>query len=106
MRSVDICFPRPNQAILVEREVSPDDLGSGEALVQGEYSIVSAGTELANFTHLADEAPTIGDGPRWPGPFPRYPGYGHLGTVVALGPDCDGVALGDRILTFANHGSL
>jgi len=106
MRSNDICFPQPHEAMLVEREVSPDDLGPGQALVQGEYSIVSAGTELANFTHLADEAPALPGQARWPGPFPRYPGYGHLGTVIAVGPDGAGVVPGDRVLTFANHGSL
>ncbi|HEX5416194.1 MAG TPA: zinc-binding alcohol dehydrogenase, partial [Chloroflexota bacterium] len=106
MRSYDVCFPEANRAILLDREVSPDDLGPGQALVRGEYSIISAGTELANFTHLADEAPALAGRPRWPGPFPRYPGYGHLGTVVAVGPDSAGVAPGDRILTFANHGSL
>ena len=106
MRSYDICFPQPYQATLVEREVSADDLGPGQALVRGEYSIISAGTELANFTHLADEAPALPGQPRWPGPFPRYPGYGHLGAVVAVGPECGAVVPGDRILTFSNHGSL
>jgi 2-desacetyl-2-hydroxyethyl bacteriochlorophyllide A dehydrogenase len=106
MRSYEVIFPQANQATLVEREVSLDDLGPGQALVQGEYSIISAGTELANFTHLADEAPALPGQARWPGPFPRYPGYGHLGTVVAVGPECGGVAPGDRILTFSNHGSL
>ncbi len=106
MRSSDICFPQPFQATLVEREVSPDDLEPGQALVRSEYSVVSAGTELANFTLLADEAPALPGQARWPGPFPRYPGYGHLGTVVALGPGCEGVSVGDRILTFSNHGSL
>jgi threonine dehydrogenase-like Zn-dependent dehydrogenase len=105
MRSYDICFPEVNRATLVETHISSDGLEPGQAIVQGEYSIVSAGTELANFTHLADEAPTI-QGPRWPGPFPRYPGYGHVGTVVAVGPECRAVAPGDRILTFSTHGSL
>jgi threonine dehydrogenase-like Zn-dependent dehydrogenase len=106
MPSYDVCFPEANRATLVEREVSPDDLGPGQALVRGEYSIISAGTELANFTHLADEAPALPGQSRWPGPFPRYPGYGHLGTVVAVGPDCHGVGPDDRVLTFSNHGSL
>jgi 2-desacetyl-2-hydroxyethyl bacteriochlorophyllide A dehydrogenase len=106
MRSYDICFPDVNQATLVETQISPDELEPGQALVQGEYSIVSAGTELANFTHLADEAPALPGQPRWPGPFPRYPGYGHLGTVVAVGPECGKIVPGDRVLTFSNHGSL
>jgi 2-desacetyl-2-hydroxyethyl bacteriochlorophyllide A dehydrogenase len=105
MRSFDVCFPEAYRATLVEREVSPEDLRPGQALVRGEYSIISAGTELANFTTLADEAPALPGQPRWPGPFPRYPGYGHLGTVVAVGPD-SGVRPGDRILTFAQHGAL
>jgi 2-desacetyl-2-hydroxyethyl bacteriochlorophyllide A dehydrogenase len=105
MRGYAVCFPEPYRAVLVEREVSPEDLGPGQALVRGEFSIISAGTELANFTHLADEAPTVAGQPRWPGPFPRYPGYGHLGTVLAVGPDCEGIAPGDRLLTFSNHGT-
>jgi threonine dehydrogenase-like Zn-dependent dehydrogenase len=106
MRSYDVCFPEANQATLVQRTVGPGDLGPGEALVRGEYSIISAGTELANYTHLADEAPALLGQTRWPGPFPRYPGYGHLGTVVAVGSDATGIAPGDRVLTFSNHGSL
>src|SRR5438445_12921584 len=106
MHSKDVCFPKPNQAVLVDRDVSPDDLPTGHALVRGEYSIVSAGTELANYTTLADEAPALPGQARWPGPFPRYPGYGHLGTVVALGPEVSGIGVGDRVLTFSNHGSL
>jgi 2-desacetyl-2-hydroxyethyl bacteriochlorophyllide A dehydrogenase len=106
VRSFDVCFPQPYQATLIEREVSADDLAPGFALVRGEYSVISAGTELANFTHLADEAPALPGQARWPGPFPRYPGYGHLGTVVAVGPDCGEVVPGNRVLTFSNHGSL
>jgi 2-desacetyl-2-hydroxyethyl bacteriochlorophyllide A dehydrogenase len=106
MRSYDICFPEANRAMLVETQLSPGELEPGQALVQGEYSIISAGTELANFTTLADEAPSLPGQPRWPGPFPRYPGYGHLGTVVAVGPECPDLATGDRVLTFSAHGSL
>jgi hypothetical protein len=45
MRGYAICFPEPYRAVLVEREVSPDDLGPGQALVRGVFSIISAGTD-------------------------------------------------------------
>ncbi len=105
MRSYQIRFPEANRAEVVETDILPDELQSGEALVRGIYSVISAGTELANYTHLAEEAPGYTPS-RWPGPFPRYPGYGHLGEVVAVGPDTPEVKVGDRILTFSQHGSL
>lgn len=105
MRSFQVCFPEPNRAVLLEREVSVDELMPGEAIVKGVYSVISAGTELANYTTLADEMPSVTKS-RWPGPFPRFPGYGHLGDVVAVGPDTPEVSVGDRVLTFSPHGSL
>ena len=105
MRARQICFPEPNRATLEEVDLSPEDLAPGEALVRGHYSIVSAGTELASFTNLVAEMPAVTQS-RWPGPYPRWPGYGHLGEVVALGPECGDLQPGDRVLTFSPHGSL
>lgn len=104
MRNHYIQFSSPNHVALVEEEVSAEDLKSGEALVQAEYSIISSGTEGANFTALDDQMPRIR--PQGSPGYPRRTGYGHLGKVVAVGPDTPAVRLGDRVLTFSQHGSI
>lgn len=104
MRNHYVRFTAPDQVELAEEEVSADELKPGEALVRAEYSIVSSGTEGAGFTNLVAEMPTVR--PQPPPSYPRRTGYGHLGEVVAVGPNTDQVRVGDRILTFSNHGSL
>lgn len=106
MRSHYVSFVAPNQAVLAEEDVSAADLKPGEALVRAEYSIVSSGTEGAGFTDLVAEMPRV---TRLSSPalaYPRRTGYGHLGEVVAVGPDAEGVAVGDRVLTFSRHASI
>src|SRR5438093_13773249 len=103
MKSRFVQFVAPNQAVLAEEEVSPDQLQAGEALIRGEYSIVSSGTEGAGFTDLVREMPNFQNLQLG---FPRRTGYGHLGEVVALGPGVENVRPGDRVLTFARHASL
>lgn len=103
MRNEYISFIGPNQAILADEDVSPSDLKRGEALVRAEYSVVSSGTEGATYTDLVREMPHYR---RQSLSYPRRTGYGHLGEVVAVGPDTSNVRPGDRILTFSNHASL
>jgi threonine dehydrogenase-like Zn-dependent dehydrogenase len=105
MRSYYVSFPKPYQATLEEMEISPDELSAGQALVKGYYSVISAGTELAHFTALEDAPPVIAATGR-SRPYPRRPGYGHLGEVVACGLECGDVAPGDVVLTFSEHASL
>jgi 2-desacetyl-2-hydroxyethyl bacteriochlorophyllide A dehydrogenase len=60
----------------------------GEALVETDYTVVSAGTERANLVGL----------PNTSGAFPYYPGYCGLGRVIALGDGVESVTVGDRVL--------
>lgn len=76
-------------------------LGPEQALVQTEYSIVSAGTEGAGFTGLVKEMP-FGDG----GQYPRPTGYGNLGRVLAIGSEVTMCQEGDRVLSFSRHASV
>src|SRR3954468_9743458 len=97
-----ISFPEANRAVLEEFELD-EKLEGAQALVQAEYSIISAGTEGANFTGLELEHP--GRAPTWC--YPRTTtGYGHLGRVVALGPAAKGLRVGDRVLSFSPHASF
>jgi threonine dehydrogenase-like Zn-dependent dehydrogenase len=100
MKSHYVSFTAPNQAVLAEEEISPDDLGPGEALIRAECSIVSSGTEGAGFTDLVREMPNLQNLQLG---YLRRTGYGHLGEVVAVGPEVDNVKPGDRVLTFARH---
>jgi 2-desacetyl-2-hydroxyethyl bacteriochlorophyllide A dehydrogenase len=86
-----------------EVRVDESSLGAGEAVVDVEVSVVSAGTEVANFTGLDP-------GTRVPGSwnaYPHRPGYGAVGTIAALGapaprPD-RGLAVGDRVFAIVRH---
>jgi threonine dehydrogenase-like Zn-dependent dehydrogenase len=100
MRSRYVSFTAPNQVELAEEERSPADLEPGEALVRTQHSTISSGTEGASFTDLVSEMPNL-QSLRLD--YPRRTGYGNLGEVVALGPEVSNVAVGDRILTFAQH---
>ena len=72
-----------------------------QALVEAEYSIVSAGTEGAGFTGLVREMP-FGAGAK----YPRDTGYGHLGRVLEVGSAVEMCRAGDRVLSFSRHASL
>lgn len=109
MRGEAIVFTGPERAELEPIEIDPAGLKRGEAVVRGEYSIISAGTEGSFYTNLMAETPPVYRGGRQERPASIYPartGYGHLGTVVAVGPETTNVREGDRILTFSRHGSL
>jgi threonine dehydrogenase-like Zn-dependent dehydrogenase len=103
MRSHYVAFTSANRAELLEEEVAAEALESGQALVRAEHSIISSGTEGAGYTDLVRQMPNMqGLQLEWP----RRTGYGHLGEVVAVGPDTPEVAVGDRILTFSRHASV
>jgi 2-desacetyl-2-hydroxyethyl bacteriochlorophyllide A dehydrogenase len=90
----------PGRIELQETELD-ETLEASQALVKAEYSIVSAGTEGAGFTGLVQQMPFAGGGS-----YPRGTGYGHLGEVLAVGSGVQMCKPGDRVLSFANHGSM
>ena len=78
-----------------------DSLTDGEVLVQMERTIVSAGTELANYTGLEPDT-------RRPGSwcyYPWRPGYGGVGSVLAVGRGVRGRTPGSRVYGIFNHAS-
>ena len=86
-----------------EAVVDGSSLRAGEVVVELEVSIVSAGTEVANFIGLDP-------GTRAPGSwnaYPHRPGYGAVGRVVALRPGLAeppaSVTVGDRVLAICRH---
>ncbi len=103
-------FKGPGLVFVGERdckveEVAIDEssLDPGGVVVEVDVSVISAGTETANFTGLDP-------GTRVPGSwnyYPYHPGYGAIGNVVAVGPPLPGsppaAAVGQRVFAICPH---
>ena len=70
------------QALRFDQFTLPDTPSGTEALIAMERTIISAGTELANYTGLDPDTRTPG---RWC-TYPWVPGYGGIGRILAVGP--------------------
>lgn len=104
-----VIFTAERQVQLEEFELD-SVLGPQEALVRGKYSVISPGTEGAGYTGLVRQMATMREQrsarTRRQPEYPRTTGYGHLGEVLAIGSEVDGVEVGDTVTSFANHASL
>jgi 2-desacetyl-2-hydroxyethyl bacteriochlorophyllide A dehydrogenase len=100
MQARHLWVTAPNEVSVQEFELA-DSPGPGQALLEVESSLISAGTELAivTGTHIG-----FTTGAAWP----RYPmalGYTAVGRVVRLGPGTTRAVVGDRVLAAAPHAS-
>ncbi len=89
--SIRVLFPTPGQSKL-ENFDAPKPAKPADILIETEYSIVSAGTELACRQGIESWAP-----------LPFCPGYGSVGRVVETGSAVTHVKAGDRVLTYGKH---
>ena len=71
----------------------PDD----GLLVENEYTAISVGTELWNWTHGAEPSGTA--------KFPQTTGYCNAGRVLEVGKNVTGISPGDRVAGQSNHAS-
>ena len=78
-------------------EVELADPADGQILVENACTAVSVGTELYVWLHGAEPSRTPD--------FPHPTGYCSAGTVIAKGPDVDGVEVGDRVAAQGCHAS-
>jgi 2-desacetyl-2-hydroxyethyl bacteriochlorophyllide A dehydrogenase len=96
-----LVIPRERTVEVRTETLSTDSLGPGDILIATQASMISAGTELANYT---GEDPGV----HQPGNYNTYPyrpGYGNVGRVLATGPEVQGVAAGDAVFSFGKHAS-
>lgn len=84
-----VVFRSAGEACLESFEVP--SLKAGEVLIKSAYSVISAGTELANLIQL----PNTGTGERG---FPHYPGYCGSGQIAEIGEGVEALAVGDRVI--------
>ncbi|GIX07139.1 MAG: hypothetical protein KatS3mg115_1542 [Candidatus Poribacteria bacterium] len=89
-----------NQVELQREEFDPTP-GPEEVLIQTEYTYISTGTELANYT---GQEPKVFQ----PGSWCAYPwrsGYANVGIVREVGSRVQRVSVGDRVFSYGNHAS-
>ncbi len=79
----------------------PDQPTGSQVLIKVDRTIVSAGTELANYIGLDPDTRIPG---RWCA-YPWRPGYGGIGHIVAVGPDVTHLKVGQRVYGIFNHAS-
>ncbi len=90
-----------NVVRLETEEMDPADLTPDQLLIETEWTFISAGTELANYTGVEPKT-------RQPGSWCFYPwrsGYANVGIVKEVGSAVTRAAVGDRIFTYAHHES-
>lgn len=90
MQTYYVTFPAKKQAKLEKFELSTA-LQNNQVLIKGDYSLISAGTELANYLQLPNTVTAENS-------FPFHPGYSSSGTVIKTGPAVDTFAIGDRVV--------
>ncbi|MBM3137970.1 MAG: hypothetical protein FJZ98_07260, partial [Chloroflexi bacterium] len=80
-------------------EINPENLGRQDILVSAQYSMISAGTELAGFSALS---PGVYQKGAW-NAYPWRSGYGLVGKAEKIGDDIHHIKEGERVFCFGNH---
>ena len=95
MLAKKIFFTKTQRAEIVKYELS-ETPGEYEVLVKTLYSIVSSGTEGANFANPGMEKIEVNS-------WIRNPGYGNVGKVLAVGEKVKDYKIGDLVFSTENH---
>ncbi len=98
MRVKRVLVPGRNRVLLEEIDI-PDRPGPGQISVQTQFTFISAGTELANYTALDRSVYVAGS---WCA-YPWASGYANVGRIVALGEGVEGYEIGERVFSPSRH---
>ena len=101
MRIREVVVTGQNQVELQTAEIDTRELASNELLVDTEYTFISSGTELANYT---GREPKVFQKGEWC-EYPWRSGYANVGIVREVGADVTRAAPGDRVFTYGRHAS-
>ncbi len=101
MRIREVVVTGQNQVELQTAEIDTRGLASNELLVDTEYTFISSGTELANYT---GREPKVFQKGEWC-EYPWRSGYANVGIVREVGADVTRAAPGDRVFTYGRHAS-
>ena len=101
MRIREVVVTGQNQVELQTADMDAPVLASNELLIDTEYTFISSGTELANYT---GREPKVFQKGAWC-EYPWRSGYANVGVVRDVGTDVTRAAPGDRVFTYGRHAS-
>ena len=78
-----------------------ENLEPNQVLIETEYTYISTGTELANYS---GKEPKVFQPGQWC-TYPWKSGYANVGRVRAVGQNANRVSVDDRVFTYGNHTS-
>ena len=101
MKIREVVVTGQNQVELQTNEVDAPVLAATELLIDTEYTFISSGTELANYT---GREPKVFQEGSWCA-YPWRSGYANVGIVSEVGSGVTRAAVGDRVFTYGRHAS-
>ena len=101
MKIREVVVTGQNQVELQTADIDASVLASNELLIDTEYTFISSGTELANYT---GREPKVFQKGEWC-EYPWRSGYANVGIVRDVGADVTRAAPGDRVFTYGRHAS-
>lgn len=102
MRTSFVNVAAQNVVGLETEEIDPTDLAPDQLLIETEWTFISAGTELANYTGVEPKTQQRGS---WCY-YPWRSGYANVGVVKGMGSAVTRTEVGERVFTYAKHASL
>ncbi len=94
MKGRQVLFTSPWNVELKDYEFDATQTGENDIVIKTDYSVVSAGTELA----------ILSGGESW-AKLPYVPGYGGVGRIISAGKNVKGLKEGDRVFSYTKHQS-
>ncbi len=101
MKIREVVVTGQNQVELQTADIDAPVLAPSELLIDTEYTFISSGTELANYT---GREPKVFQKGTWC-EYPWRSGYANVGIVREVGADVTRAAPGDRVFTYGRHAS-
>ena len=101
MKIREVVVTGQNQVELQTADIDAPMLASNELLIDTEYTFISSGTELANYT---GREPKVFQKGAWC-EYPWRSGYANVGIVREVGAGVTRAAPGDRVFTYGRHAS-
>jgi 2-desacetyl-2-hydroxyethyl bacteriochlorophyllide A dehydrogenase len=102
MRAKYAVIPEKEHCEIRFEDLDPANLSADELLVKADFSMVSAGTELAGFCALS---PGVYQKGAW-NAYPWRPGYGLTGSIIAAGLNQKEFNPGGPVFCFGRHAEL
>ena len=99
MKIREVVVTGQNRAELQTNEIDVSALSPNELLIDTEYTFISSGTELANYT---GRDPKVFQKGAWCA-YPWRSGYANVGIVRDVGTGVTRAAPGDRVFTYGRH---